>query len=94
MGEGGAGGPRLLYLSEEKFRGKRGPGFGVLGQSPGPCLCPSQIATCHSRNGNPAPQITWYRNGQRLRVPMEVNTGEPRRGGRLDGDGAAAPGAG
>uniref|UniRef100_A0A452VF21 Basal cell adhesion molecule n=1 Tax=Ursus maritimus TaxID=29073 RepID=A0A452VF21_URSMA len=33
-----------------------------------------EIATCHSRNGNPAPQITWYRNGQRLRVPMEVNT--------------------
>uniref|UniRef100_A0ABI7Y6U1 Ig-like domain-containing protein n=1 Tax=Felis catus TaxID=9685 RepID=A0ABI7Y6U1_FELCA len=33
-----------------------------------------EIATCNSRNGNPAPQITWYRNGQRLEVPMEVNS--------------------
>ncbi|XP_029781915.1 basal cell adhesion molecule [Suricata suricatta] len=33
-----------------------------------------EIATCHSRNGNPAPQITWYRNGQPLEVPMEVNS--------------------
>ncbi|VCW66930.1 unnamed protein product [Gulo gulo] len=32
-----------------------------------------EIATCNSRNGNPAPQITWYQNGQPLRVPMEVN---------------------
>ncbi|OBS64170.1 hypothetical protein A6R68_07295, partial [Neotoma lepida] len=30
------------------------------------------IATCNSRNGNPVPRITWYRNGQRLDVPMEV----------------------
>ncbi|XP_007941275.1 basal cell adhesion molecule [Orycteropus afer afer] len=33
-----------------------------------------KIATCLSQNGNPAPQITWYRNGQRLEVPMEVNS--------------------
>ncbi|XP_037676272.1 LOW QUALITY PROTEIN: basal cell adhesion molecule [Choloepus didactylus] len=32
-----------------------------------------QIATCISRNGNPAPQITWYRNEQRLEVPLEMN---------------------
>ncbi|XP_051018507.1 basal cell adhesion molecule [Acomys russatus] len=32
-----------------------------------------EIATCSSRNGNPVPRITWYRNGQRLDVPMEVN---------------------
>lgn len=34
---------------------------------------PQQIAICKSLNGNPAPQIMWYRNGQRLEVPMEVN---------------------
>lgn len=33
-----------------------------------------EIATCHSKNGNPAPQIKWYRNGQPLQVPMEVNS--------------------
>ncbi|XP_031314671.2 basal cell adhesion molecule [Camelus dromedarius] len=33
-----------------------------------------EIATCNSRNGNPAPQIMWYRNGQRLEVPMEMNS--------------------
>ncbi|XP_055001454.1 basal cell adhesion molecule [Sorex araneus] len=33
---------------------------------------PQEIATCKSLNGNPAPQITWYRNGQLLEVPMEV----------------------
>nr|XP_027801740.1 basal cell adhesion molecule [Marmota flaviventris] len=33
-----------------------------------------EIATCSSRNGNPAPRITWYRNGQLLDVPMEVNS--------------------
>lgn len=33
-----------------------------------------EIATCNSRNGNPVPQITWYRNGQRLEVPLEVNS--------------------
>ncbi|XP_016068131.1 PREDICTED: basal cell adhesion molecule [Miniopterus natalensis] len=33
-----------------------------------------EIATCNSRNGNPAPQIKWYRNGQLLQVPMEVNS--------------------
>ncbi|XP_012862063.2 basal cell adhesion molecule [Echinops telfairi] len=32
-----------------------------------------EIATCLSRNGNPVPQITWYRDGQRLKVPSEVN---------------------
>ncbi|XP_062967724.1 basal cell adhesion molecule [Cynocephalus volans] len=32
-----------------------------------------EIATCNSRNGNPVPQITWYRDGQRLEVPMEMN---------------------
>uniref|UniRef100_A0A8D2DHE6 Basal cell adhesion molecule n=1 Tax=Sciurus vulgaris TaxID=55149 RepID=A0A8D2DHE6_SCIVU len=32
-----------------------------------------EIATCSSRNGNPVPQITWYRNGQLLDMPMEVN---------------------
>ncbi|KAK2088645.1 hypothetical protein P7K49_034552 [Saguinus oedipus] len=39
----------------------------------GPRLCLPQIATCHSRNGNPAPKITWYRNGQPLAVPVEMN---------------------
>lgn len=33
-----------------------------------------EIATCSSRNGNPVPRITWYRNGQRLDVPMEMNS--------------------
>nr|XP_003464614.1 basal cell adhesion molecule isoform X2 [Cavia porcellus] len=33
----------------------------------------SQVATCSSRNGNPAPQITWYRNGRLLEVPVEMN---------------------
>nr|KAF6409070.1 basal cell adhesion molecule (Lutheran blood group) [Rousettus aegyptiacus] len=33
-----------------------------------------EIATCNSRNGNPAPKITWHRNGEPLQVPMEVNT--------------------
>ncbi|XP_058385517.1 basal cell adhesion molecule isoform X2 [Diceros bicornis minor] len=33
-----------------------------------------EIATCNSPNGNPAPQITWYRNGQLLEVPLEVNS--------------------
>ncbi|XP_069858420.1 basal cell adhesion molecule-like [Dipodomys merriami] len=32
-----------------------------------------EIATCTSRNGNPAPQISWYRDGQHLKVPMEMN---------------------
>ncbi|XP_036981875.2 basal cell adhesion molecule [Artibeus jamaicensis] len=32
-----------------------------------------EIATCHSRNGNPLPRITWYRNGEPLQVPMEMN---------------------
>ncbi|XP_006871416.1 PREDICTED: basal cell adhesion molecule [Chrysochloris asiatica] len=32
-----------------------------------------QIATCLSRNGNPVPQIKWYRNGKLLEVPTEVN---------------------
>ncbi|XP_046539517.1 basal cell adhesion molecule isoform X1 [Equus quagga] len=32
-----------------------------------------EIAVCNSPNGNPAPQITWYRDGRRLEVPMEVN---------------------
>ncbi|XP_019481777.1 PREDICTED: basal cell adhesion molecule [Hipposideros armiger] len=48
--------------------------FRILAQSPGPCLCLPQIATCNSRNGNPAPEIIWYRNGQPLQVPMEVNS--------------------
>ncbi|XP_024425228.2 basal cell adhesion molecule [Desmodus rotundus] len=33
-----------------------------------------EIATCHSRNANPVPQITWYRNGEPLQVPMEMNS--------------------
>ncbi|XP_054444559.1 basal cell adhesion molecule [Pteronotus mesoamericanus] len=33
-----------------------------------------EIATCHSRNGNPAPQIKWYRNGEALQLPMEMNS--------------------
>ncbi|KAL1769183.1 basal cell adhesion molecule [Sigmodon hispidus] len=33
-----------------------------------------EIATCSSPNGNPVPRITWYRNGQRLDVPMELNS--------------------
>lgn len=33
-----------------------------------------EVATCNSRNGNPAPQIIWYQNGQPLQVPMEVNS--------------------
>ncbi|XP_021106547.1 basal cell adhesion molecule isoform X2 [Heterocephalus glaber] len=32
-----------------------------------------QIATCSSRNGNPAPQISWYRNGRLLELPTEMN---------------------
>ena len=56
------GGPRL-----------QGPGSQA---SVGVGLCLSQIATCSSRNGNPAPQIMWYRNGQPLAVPLEVNSGE------------------
>ncbi|XP_014438103.1 LOW QUALITY PROTEIN: basal cell adhesion molecule [Tupaia chinensis] len=32
-----------------------------------------EIATCNSRNGNPVPQIMWYRSGQHLDVPMEMN---------------------
>ncbi|XP_006901276.1 PREDICTED: basal cell adhesion molecule [Elephantulus edwardii] len=33
-----------------------------------------KIATCLSENGNPAPKITWYRDGKHLDVPMEVNS--------------------
>ncbi|KAF6076672.1 basal cell adhesion molecule (Lutheran blood group) [Phyllostomus discolor] len=33
-----------------------------------------EIATCHSRNGNPVSHITWYRNGEPLQVPMEMNS--------------------
>lgn len=33
-----------------------------------------EIATCSSQNGNPVPQISWYRDGQRLDVPTEVNS--------------------
>ncbi|KAM6222822.1 basal cell adhesion molecule [Rhynchocyon petersi] len=33
-----------------------------------------KIATCLSQNGNPVPEITWYRDGQRLEVPMEMNS--------------------
>ncbi len=32
-----------------------------------------EIATCTSRNANPAPNITWYRNGEVLEVPTELN---------------------
>ncbi|KFO33601.1 Basal cell adhesion molecule [Fukomys damarensis] len=31
------------------------------------------VATCSSRNGNPAPQISWYRNGRLLELPTEMN---------------------
>ncbi|XP_049643218.1 basal cell adhesion molecule [Suncus etruscus] len=34
---------------------------------------PQEIATCRSLNGNPMPRISWYRNGQQLEVPTEVN---------------------
>ena len=64
------------------------PGFRVLAPSPVPGLCLPQIATCNSRNGNPVPQITWYRNGQRLEVPLEVNSGECP-GAQLDMGGCA-----
>lgn len=47
------------------------------GTKPRPRPCLSQIATCSSQNGNPVPNITWYRNGQQLKVPMELNTSEP-----------------
>ncbi|XP_062033216.1 basal cell adhesion molecule [Lepus europaeus] len=33
-----------------------------------------EVATCSSQNGNPVPQISWYRDGQRLEVPTEVNS--------------------
>lgn len=66
-----------------------GPRLQGPGSEPIAGLCLPQIATCNSRNGNPAPQITWYRNGQRLEVPMEVNSGE-RAGAQLDSLGAAA----
>ncbi|XP_028922419.1 basal cell adhesion molecule [Ornithorhynchus anatinus] len=32
-----------------------------------------EIANCLSRNANPAPNITWYRNGELLQVPTEIN---------------------
>ncbi|KAM5236388.1 basal cell adhesion molecule [Ctenodactylus gundi] len=31
-----------------------------------------EIATCSSRNGNPAPQITWYQNGRHLEMPTKM----------------------
>lgn len=49
---------------------KRGPGFDFR------AWCLLQIATCKSLNGNPMPRISWYRNGQQLEVPTEVNPGE------------------
>lgn len=53
-----------------------GPRLQGPGSQPGAGPCLSQIATCTSRNGNPVPQIVWYRNGQSLTVPLEVNSGE------------------
>ncbi|XP_072464042.1 basal cell adhesion molecule isoform X1 [Notamacropus eugenii] len=32
-----------------------------------------EIATCTSRNANPAPNITWYRDGKALEIPTLVN---------------------
>ncbi|XP_027716521.1 basal cell adhesion molecule isoform X1 [Vombatus ursinus] len=32
-----------------------------------------EIATCTSRNANPAPNITWYRDGEALEIPTELN---------------------
>ncbi|XP_051845399.1 basal cell adhesion molecule [Antechinus flavipes] len=32
-----------------------------------------EIATCTSRNANPAPSISWYRDGQALQIPTELN---------------------
>ncbi|XP_043854027.1 basal cell adhesion molecule [Dromiciops gliroides] len=32
-----------------------------------------EIATCTSRNANPTPNITWYRNGEVLNIPTELN---------------------
>lgn len=54
------------------------------GTKPRPRPCLSQIATCSSLNGNPVPDITWYRNGQQLKVPTELNTSEPS-GAKGDG---------
>ncbi|XP_060042172.1 basal cell adhesion molecule [Erinaceus europaeus] len=31
-----------------------------------------EVATCSSFNGNPAPEISWYRDGQLLKVPKEM----------------------
>ncbi|XP_073913697.1 basal cell adhesion molecule isoform X2 [Castor canadensis] len=31
-----------------------------------------EIATCNSRNGKPVPQITWYRDGQRLEMSIRM----------------------
>lgn len=83
QGPVGGGGLHSCILGEERAGGPR-----VLGQSPGPRPCPPQIATCHSRNGNPAPQIMWYRDGQQLEVPMEVNSGELPREPSPTRDGA------
>lgn len=69
----------LKWRSGEKRTRLQSPGT-----KPRPRPCLSQIATCSSLNGNPVPNITWYRNGQQLKVPTELNSSEPS-GAKGDG---------
>lgn len=79
---GGEGwGPGVLDPAWRGLLRERGPRVQSPGRELRAVLFPPQIATCHSRNGNPVPQITWYRNGEALQVPMEMNAGARRRRG-------------
>ncbi|XP_072464043.1 basal cell adhesion molecule isoform X2 [Notamacropus eugenii] len=50
-----------------------------------------EIATCTSRNANPAPNITWYRDGKALEIPTLVN-GDPTENVQFWVASPAAPG--